>query len=113
MKSIFKINVFTYIFLILSMLAGYFREMFIVFIILIVHEAGHFFLMKLMNIKVHSITIYPYGGMIESNMLINTNSLKVILISFGGVLIQFLFLGFVFIIYKYPYQLKLFRLSLP
>ena len=101
MKSIFRINLFTYLFLILSMLSGYFREIFIVFIILVIHELGHFFLMKLMCIKVHSITIYPYGGMIKSSMLINTNSLKVILISLGGVLIQFLFLGFVFIIYKF------------
>lgn len=101
MKNIFKINLFTYLFLILSMLSGYFREIFIVFIILIIHELGHFFLMKLLNINVQSITIYPYGGMIKSSMLINTNSLKVILISLGGVLIQFLFLGFVFIIYKF------------
>ena len=100
MKSIFRINIFTYIFLILSMLSGYFREMFIVFIILIVHELGHFFLMKLMNIEVSSITIYPYGGMIKSNMLINTNSLKVILISFGGVLFQIFLLSIVFVIYK-------------
>lgn len=100
MKSIFKINVFTYIFLILSMLSGYFREMFIVFIILIVHELGHFFLMKLMNIEVSSITIYPYGGMIKNNMLINTNSLKVILISFAGIINQLLLWIIIYIFLK-------------
>lgn len=98
MKTTFKINIFTYIFLIFSMLSGYFREMFIVFMILIVHELGHFFLMKLMNIKVFSITIYPYGGMIKSNMLINTNSLKVILISLGGIISQLLVWLFIFIL---------------
>lgn len=101
MKSIFRINLLTYLFLILSMLSGYFREIFIVFIILIVHELGHFFLMKFMDIKVNSITIYPYGGMIKSNMLINTNSLKVIIISLGGVLIQILLWCIVFVIYKF------------
>lgn len=100
MKSIFKINVFTYIFLILSMLAGYFRDMFIVFMILIVHELGHFFLMKLMGIRVSSITIYPYGGMIKSNMLINTNSLKVIVISLGGVINQLFLWILVYIFFK-------------
>ena len=100
MKSIFKINVFTYIFLILSMLSGYFREMFIVFIILIVHELGHFFLMKLINIEVSSITIYPYGGMIKNNMLINTNSLKVILISFAGIINQLLLWIIIYIFLK-------------
>ena len=95
MKNLFKINVFTYIFLILSMLSGYIREMFIVFIILLIHELGHFFLMKLNKIEVKCITIYPYGGMIQSNMLINTNSLKVLIISFGGILSQ-IFLWFIF-----------------
>lgn len=97
MKSLFRINIFTYIFLILTLLSGYLREMFIIFIILIVHELGHFFLMKLYKIDVKSITIYPYGGMIKSNMLINTNSLKVIIISLGGIIIQLL-LFFVFFI---------------
>lgn len=100
MKSIFKINLFTYLFLILSMLSGYFREIFIVFIILIIHELGHFFLMKLLNINVQSITIYPYGGMIKSNMLINTNSLKVILISLGGVINQLLLWIIIYIFFK-------------
>ena len=97
MKNLFKINIFTYIFLILTLLSGYLREMFIVFIILLVHELGHFFLMKLYKIDVKSITIYPYGGMIKSNMLINTNSIKVIIISLGGIISQ-LFIFFIFFI---------------
>ena len=100
MKNIFKINLFTYIFLILSMLAGYFRDIFLVFIILVVHELGHFFLMKVMNIEVNSITIYPYGGMIKSNMLVNTNSFKVILISLGGILYQLLLWIIIYILFN-------------
>jgi len=88
MKSLFKINIFTYILLILSFLSGYYKEISIILFILIVHELGHFFLMKLFNIKVNKITIYPYGGMIKSNILINTNSLKILLISLGGIINQ-------------------------
>jgi len=103
MKSLFKINYFTYIFLLLSMLSGYMREMFLVFIILVVHEMGHFFLMRINNIKVDSIIIYPYGGMIKSNMLINTNSYKVLIISLGGIFIQLLLWLIFFLFYKFNF----------
>ena len=88
MKNLFKINIFTYLLLILSFLSGYYKEISIILLILIVHELGHFFLMKLYNIKVNEIIIYPYGGMIKSNILINTNSIKLLLISLGGIIAQ-------------------------
>lgn len=100
MKNLFRVNIFTYIFLILSMLSGYLREMFIIFIILIIHELGHFFLMKINSIEVKSITIYPYGGMIKSNMLINTNSISVLFISLAGIISQLLLWIIVFLIFK-------------
>lgn len=100
MKSIFKINIFTYIFLILSMLAGYGREMLIVYFILIVHELGHYILFKYYNISVNKITLYPYGGMIDNNMLINTNSKKVLIISFGGIFIQIILYLIIYLLFK-------------
>ena len=100
MKNLFKIDLFTYLLLILSFFSGYFREIIIVYIILFVHEFGHFFLMKYFGIEVKSITMYPYGGMIKSNMLINTNSKKVLLISFGGIISQLL-LGVIVYLFFY------------
>ena len=100
MKNLFKINIFTYIFLLLSILSGYGREMLVVFVILVIHELGHFFLMKINNLSVQSITIYPYGGMIKSNMLINTNSYKVLLISLGGIFSQLILWILVFFLFK-------------
>lgn len=100
MKSLFKINIFTYIFLILSTLSGYFRETIIIYFILIIHELGHFIIMKYYNINVNCINIYPYGGMIDNNMLINTNSIKVLIISFGGIIIQLLLYIVFFILFK-------------
>lgn len=100
MKSIFKINIFTYIFLILSMLSGYGREMLIVYFILIVHELGHYILFKYYNINVNKITLYPYGGMIDNNMLINTNSKKVLIISFGGIFIQIILYLIIYLLFK-------------
>lgn len=100
MKSIFKINIFTYIFLILSMLSGYGREMLIVYFILIVHELGHYILFKYYNINVNKITLYPYGGMIDNNMLINTNSKKVLIISLGGIFIQIVLYLILYLLFK-------------
>lgn len=100
MKSIFKINIFTYIFLILSMLSGYGREMLIIYFILIVHELGHYILFKYYNINVNKITLYPYGGMIDNNMLINTNSKKVLIISFGGIFIQIILYLIIYLLFK-------------
>lgn len=88
MKNLFKINIFTYLFFLLSILSGFYKDIIIINIILILHELGHFILMKLNKIKVYSITIYPYGGMIKSNMLINTSSIKIFFISIGGILFQ-------------------------
>ena len=100
MKSIFKINIFTYIFLILSMLSGYGREMLIVYFILIVHELGHYILFKYYKINVNKITLYPYGGMIDNNMLINTNSKKVLIISLGGIFIQIVLYLIIYLLFK-------------
>lgn len=101
MKNIFRVNVFTYLILLLSLLSGYGKSILIIYFILFVHELGHFFLMKLYNIRVKSITFYPYGGMIKSNMLINTNSRIVLLVSLGGIIIQLVLFGFCFIFYKF------------
>ncbi|MBQ3020645.1 MAG: site-2 protease family protein [Bacilli bacterium] len=101
MKTLFKINIFTYLFFLLSMLSGYFKEISIAYIILIIHELGHFFLMKYYDINVDNITLYPYGGMIKSNMLINTNSLRVLIISLGGILSQVLLYIVMFFLYKF------------
>lgn len=88
MKNLFKINIFTYLFLLLSILAGYIKEMIIIYFILIIHELGHYIIFKYYNIKVNKITLHPYGGMIDSNILINTNSKKILLISLGGIIAQ-------------------------
>lgn len=56
--------------------------------------------MKYYEIDVSNITMYPYGGMIKSNMLINTNSRNVLLISLGGVISQLLLWVVVYLFYK-------------
>lgn len=100
MKNIFKINIFTYILLILSLLSGYGREMLIIYFILIIHEIGHYIFFRYYNIEVNKIVMYPYGGMIDNNMLVNTNSKKVLIISLGGIFIQIILYFIIFLLYK-------------
>ena len=100
MKNIFKINIFTYILLILSLLSGFGREMLIIYFILIIHEIGHYIFFRYYNIEVNKIVMYPYGGMIDNNMLINTNSKKVLIISLGGIFIQIILYFIIFLLYK-------------
>ena len=103
MRNIFKINLFTYILLVLSMLAGYYKDILTIYFILIIHEVGHYIIMRYYSINIKSITLYPYGGLIKSDMLINTNSYKVLLISLGGIIIQCIFSIIFFILYKIGY----------
>ena len=100
MRTIFKINIYTYLFLLLSILSGYFRETIIVYLILFIHELGHYMIMRLYKIKVNNITFYPYGGIINSDMLVNTNSIVILFISLGGIIIQFLLFLIIYILFK-------------
>ena len=101
MKILFKISIYTYIILLLSLLSGTFREILLVYIIIIIHEFGHIVLMKLYSIDINKITLYPYGGLIDTNMLINANSKAIFVISLGGVLIQIVLLIIIYLFFKF------------
>ena len=60
------------------------------YIIVLVHEAGHIFFGYLFNYKVKKINIYPFGGItiFESNL--NNKFISDFLVSLGGVIFQLL-----------------------
>lgn len=105
MKNIFKIHFTTYIFYIILILSGYINYLLIYLLIIITHEMGHIIMIHLLKYKLESITIYPFGGNIKTNINYNINSNKLFLISISGVLFQML----LFIIIKantnYMYQI--------
>lgn len=94
MMSIFKVkvNYLTYIYVLLFLFSGYKKNLTYIFIVFIVHEFGHLFFCKLFNIKIQSIEIYPFGGIIKIDNLINFSILKKFLISSGGLIFQLLLL---------------------
>jgi len=101
MKNIlskFKINNYTYLFLIICALCGYIKNITIIFIICLIHELGHVFFIKLFNYKIISVELFPFGGFTTIDKRINTNINKDILIASGGIIFQLILLLFIYLL---------------
>lgn len=94
-----KIHDSTYIFLLLSFLSGYFEYMFILLIIIYVHEMGHYIFAMLNNVKIAKLIIYPFGGITIFDSDLNISIKKESLVLIGGILFQVLFFIFINHIY--------------
>lgn len=102
MKNIlskFKINNYTYLFLLLCYFCGYIKNISIIFFICIIHELGHILFIKLFKYKVISIEILPFGGFTTIDKKINSSINKDLIIAFGGVFFQII-LGILIYIFK-------------
>ena len=104
MKNIFlkiKIDYSTYLIMLLSLLAGYIKNISIIFIIVIIHELGHVFFFKLFKIEIEKIVIYPFGGVSYIKKKIHERIYRDILISLGGIIFQLILILIIFMLYKY------------
>ena len=100
-----KINISntTYIFLLISFLSGYFEYMFLLLIIIFIHEYGHAIFAKIINFKFEEIVIYPFGGITIYNEDLNVNINKELFVLFGGIYFQIIFFILIYLLYKYGY----------
>ena len=87
----------------LMCLTGDFKRVILTFLIIIIHETGHLFFLKTFKVSVTKLTIYPFGGLIKTNKLINFSPLKELLISLGGILNQLILYILFFYLYKYSF----------
>ena len=78
-------------FSLLSFLSGAFIPFIILFLLIIVHEFGHFFTAIILRIKVDRIYIYPFGGVSRFDISLNEKLSKEFLVLLMGPLIQFIF----------------------
>ncbi len=101
MKNIIKIDFSTYLIVLLSFFAGNFKEIIILYLIIIIHEFGHVLFLKLYKKEITKINIYPFGGITKYNSLVNHNLLEELLISVGGIINQFLLFIIFFILKKH------------
>ena len=88
MKNICRVHTSTLIFYIILILSGYINYLLIYLTIIITHELGHIIMIKLLKLKINSLTIYPFGGVITTNINYNINSNKLFLVSIAGITMQ-------------------------
>lgn len=89
-KTVYKLNFSLYLFILLSFLCGYFKPVLIIFLIVITHECGHIFFIKLFHYPIVKVEIYAFGGITTVEKPINSSLNKEMIISLGGFLFQIL-----------------------
>lgn len=94
----FKINSYTYFIFLSFLLTGYFKNIILIFLIILVHELGHIFFLKLFSYEIIKVELYPFGGLTTTSKLINTPINKDIIIYLGGVFFQILLTFFMYIL---------------
>ena len=92
---------YTYLLIALGfILTGYFHNLIIFTSIILIHELGHFTIAKLNKLNVEKIIIYPYGGLVKMNNLINTNINKELFVAVSGIIFQSIFYLIVIFLYS-------------
>lgn len=97
----------TYIFILLSLLSGYFEYVILVYMFIIIHELGHLIAASFMHFKIDKIYIYPLGGITKYNEIINVNIYKELFVLICGPLVQIFF----YLILKKLYLLNLININ--
>ncbi|MBQ9024483.1 MAG: hypothetical protein IJ105_04600 [Bacilli bacterium] len=107
------INTYTIILIFLAFLAGLFKEIIIISIIIIIHEFGHFYALNKYSWNVKRIDIFPFGGITKTDDKIDKPLKEELIISIMGPLFQEILFIIILIFYKYnimdTYFYKLFK----
>ena len=104
MKNIlakFKINTYTYLFILICILCGYIKNISIIFLICLIHELGHIFFIKLFKYQIIKVELFPFGGYTDIYKKINSNILKDLIISMGGIFSQLILCIFLLLFKNY------------
>lgn len=117
--KIIKVDGWTLYFLFICFLCGYIKVALMIFAIVVIHEFGHLFFIKLLGYKVIEVKIYPFGGITKVEKDINTPIGHEMLIALGGVLAQGILYGVMYsdisyldkeLFWKYNTSILLFNL---
>lgn len=97
-----KINVHnsTYIFVLICFLSGYFEYIFLLLLIIFIHECGHYFFSLICGINVKKIIIYPLGGITLLDCPLNISIFKEFISLIGGIIFQLIFWLLIYILYN-------------
>ena len=101
MKNIIKIDISLYIIVFLSLLAGNFKEIIILNIIIFIHEIGHIYWLKYFNKEIIEVKFYIFGGITKYNSLVNHKIKEELLIASSGIINQLILFLFFYVLYRY------------
>jgi stage IV sporulation protein FB len=84
-----------------SLITGLFKDFFLMFSIIIIHEIGHLMAASYYNFNIYKIYLYPFGGFIKFNDKLNRTIKEEFIILISGPLFQILFFCLMSIMHKY------------
>ncbi len=100
-KSLFNINLATYFLILAFLFSGLIKNIILIYLIIIFHELGHIFIIKILKYKIIRVDIYPMGGITTINKKINTPIKDELLISSFGIIFQIVFYLFFLFLFNY------------
>ena len=114
MKNIFlkvKVNEATYFLILVFLFTGHIKNILLIFLIIVVHELGHIFFLKLFGYEIFMVEILPFGGITKTDKMINTPINYDLVIYFGGIFFQILLnIFFLFLTQKQVIYLSTFKM---
>jgi len=99
-KNLFKVNLATYFLILTFLFTGLIKNIILIYLIVIIHELGHIFIIKILKYKIIKVDIYPMGGVTTINKKINSGIKQELLISIFGIIFQIILGLIFFLIYK-------------
>ena len=85
----------------LALLAGLFKEIISISIIIIIHEFGHYLALYKYNWNIKKINIYPFGGIIKLDEKIDKPLNEELIITLMGPIMQELLFILIIVLYKH------------
>lgn len=95
----FYIHPLTILLIVLVIFTGLYKEFLIVFSIIIVHEFGHLFSAVYYRWNIDKISIYPYGGCVSFNEMINRPIREELIILVMGPIVQMVYFFVVYLFF--------------
>ena len=85
------IHPFTYIVILISLIAGLFKELMVFLSIIIIHELGHIIASILFKWDIEKVKIMPFGAITIFNVLVNRSMKEEFIILIMGPFFQFIY----------------------
>lgn len=96
----FKINSATYFLILSFLITGLIKNIILIYMVVIIHELGHVFIIKRLKYKIIKVEIYPMGGITSIDKKINTKITHEILISLFGIIFQIILGSIIYILFQ-------------